>query len=386
MTGSKVHKKDLAIYGGEKAVPICLPKWPSFSNGAFEAVKSVLKSGKTNYRGGSRGVLFEEEFAKWAETKNAILVSSGTAALHLALEALGIGEGDEVICTPYSFRASWTAISNAGAKAVFADVGDDHMINAQTIEKAITKRTKAVVVVHLYGQVADMAPILALARKCSLKVIEDCAQCLGGSYCARKVGTLGDAGCFSFCQTKHITSGGEGGMVVCRSKKVADNVRSLREHGWAVGSEPRSYAEKAGYNFRLSEMQSAVGLSEFCRLESWNLPRRRKLALRFIEHFRNHPLVKSLPFDDEKRRASFWLVPIVVDAAKLKVPLRQFAEALQAEGAPVYRVLWPLGKKLPNAEKLISSTIAFWVHPTYNCRIVDATIKAFDKVAKVYMK
>ncbi len=386
MVGRKVQEKDLAIFGGAKELPISLPMWPSFSDDSFDAVKNVLKSGKTNYRGGSLGVLFEEEFAKWAKAKFAILVSSGTAALHLALKALDVGEGDEVICTPYSFRASWTAISNAGAKAVFADVGDDHMINAQTIERVITKRTKAIVVVHLYGQVANMGPILTLARKHSLKVVEDCAQCLGGSYDKKKVGTLGDAGCFSFCQTKHITTGGEGGMVICKSKKVADNVRSLREHGWVVGSEPRCYGNIAGYNFRLSEMQSAVGLSEFSRLETWNLPRRRKLALKFIEGFKNHPLVKSLPIDDEKRRASFWLVPIVIDVAKLKVSLKHFAQSLQAEGAPLYRVLWPLGEKLPNATSLTSSTIAFWVHPNYSCKIVDATLRAFDKVAKVYMK
>lgn len=187
-----------------------LPLWPQFNPKTAKRVEAILRSGKVNYWTGPEGAKFESAFAKWVGVKNAVSVSNGTAALHLALEALGIGCGDEVVCTPYSFRASATCVNNAGAKPVFADVGTDHMLNAETIAKAVTKRTKAVIVVHLYGQVADMGPILALAKRRRLKVIEDCAQCLGGEYRGRKVGTLGDVGCFSFCQSKHITTGGEG--------------------------------------------------------------------------------------------------------------------------------------------------------------------------------
>ena len=205
-----------------------LPAWPQFNPKTIGRVSAILKSGKVNYWTGPEGAKFESAFAKWVGVKNAVSVSNGTAALHLALEALGIGRGDEVICTPYSFRASATCVDNAGAKPVFADVGTDHMLNAETITKAITKRTKAVIVVHLYGQVADMGPILALAKRRGIKVIEDCAQCLGGEYRGHKVGTLGDVGCFSFCQSKHITTGGEGGMVVSRDRKVTDAVARIK--------------------------------------------------------------------------------------------------------------------------------------------------------------
>ena len=184
--------------------------WPRFSAKAEREALKVLRSGRVNYWTGNRGREFEAAFAKWIGAKRALAVSSGTAALHLALEALGVGRGDDVVVTPYSFRASATAVANAGARPVFADVGPDHLLSARTIAAALTPRTRAVVVVHLYGQVADMAPILALARKRGIFVVEDCAQCLGGEYRGRKVGTLGDAGCFSFCQSKHITTGGEG--------------------------------------------------------------------------------------------------------------------------------------------------------------------------------
>ena len=362
-----------------------LPVWPQFAPGAAKAVAAILKSGRTNYWGGEYGVRFEEEFSRWAHGRQAVAVSSGTAALHLALEALGLGKGDDVVCTPYSFRASATAAANAGARAVFADVGDDHMLTAETIEKALTPKTKAVVVVHLYGQVADMGPILALARRRGFKVVEDCAQALGAEYRGRKVGTLGDAGCFSFCQLKHITAGGEGGMVVCKSKKAADAVRSLRDHGWEVGTSPKRYS-RIGYNFRLTEIQSALALGELKRLDSWNLPRRRRLAERLLAALSGHPAIAQLPVDTPERRASFWLVPVVLDTRRLGVDAPSFAQALQAEGAGAYAMLWPPMARRKNALRLMRSTVGFWVHPTYGTREIDRAVRAFDKVARVFMK
>ena len=362
-----------------------LPVWPQFAPGAAKTVAAILKSGRTNYWGGEYGVRFEEEFSRWAHGRQAVSVSSGTAALHLALEALGLGKGDDVVCTPYSFRASATAAANAGARPVFADVGDDHMLTAETIERALTPKTKAVIVVHLYGQVADMGPILALARRRGLKVVEDCAQALGARYRGRKVGTLGDAGCFSFCQYKHITAGGEGGRVVCRSKKTANLVRSLRDHGWEVGTSPKRYS-RIGYNFRLTEIQSALALGELKRLESWNLPRRRRLAERLLKALSGHPAVAALPVDTETRRASFWLVPIVLDIPRLKVSAPEFAKALQAEGAGAYAILWPPMARRKNALRLMRSTIGFWVHPTFGAKEIDRAVRAFDKVSRAFMK
>ena len=362
-----------------------LPAWPQFNPKTEKRVAAILKSGKVNYWTGDEGRKFESEFAAWLGVKQALAVSNGTAALHLALEALGVGPGDEVVCTPYSFIASSTCAANAGATPVYADVGTDHMLNAETIARALTPRTKAIVVVHLFGQVADMGPILKLAKERGLYVVEDCAQCLGGEYRGRKVGTLGDVGCFSFCQAKHFTTGGEGGMVCPKSAKVARAVRSLRDHGWKVGSQPKTF-DRIGYNFRMTEIQSVIGRGELERLESWNLPQRRRLATELIGGlFRSRwgqTLVKSWPVDTEGRRASFWLVPFVLDDKKLKCPVSRFIEQLQEMGAGAYKVIWPLPAKMPVASRLMRNTLGFWVHPTYTSKEIRKTISAFEAVAQ----
>jgi len=368
-----------------------MPDWPQFNPATLKRVAGILRTGKVNYWTGPEGVNFETAFAKYIGSANAVSVSSGTFALHLALEALGIGARDEVVVTPYSFRASATCVRNAGARPVFADVGEDHMLNAATIESALTPRTKAVVVVHLYGQVADMGPILRLAKARKIHVIEDCAQCLGGEYRGRKVGTLGDVGCFSFCQSKHITTGGEGGMVVTRLKSVANAVRSLRDHGWILGSQPKDY-DRVGYNARLTEIQSVIGLGELERFESWNMPRRRRLAEALVRGLRalspdelgGHApteLIRRWPLDTPVRRASFWLVPFVLDANRLSCSVAAFIEALQTEGAGCYRILWPLLSHRPKAAELIGDTVGFWVHPSYSLKDMARNVAAFKKVA-----
>ena len=356
-------------------------RWPAFSPKTERRVAEILRSGRVNYWTGEIGRRFESRLAEYLGVKEAVSVSSGTLALQLALEALGVGRGDEVVVTPYSFRASATCAANAGARMVFADVGEDHLLNAKTIEKALTPRTKAVVVVHLYGQVADMGPILRLAKKRGIFVIEDCAQCLGGEYRGRKVGTIGDAGCFSFCQSKHITTGGEGGAVVCRDRAVTERVRSLRDHGWVVGSSPKRF-DRIGTNARLTEIQSVIGLGELERFESWNLPRRRRLAAALVKGLAADPLVRVAPVDTKIRRASFWLVPFVLDAAKLTCSVGAFIEALQAEGAGAYRILWPLMAERPVARRLIENTVGFWVHPTYTMSEIRKTIRIFRKIEK----
>eukprot|EP00831_Metopus_contortus_P077425 TRINITY_DN7268_c0_g1_i1.p1 TRINITY_DN7268_c0_g1~~TRINITY_DN7268_c0_g1_i1.p1 ORF type:complete len:253 (-),score=59.98 TRINITY_DN7268_c0_g1_i1:92-850(-) len=224
----------LAINGGKKVFNGEFPSWPVFEESTAKKVADVLMSGKVNYWTGPIGQQFERAWAKWQGVKNAISVANGTCALHTALGAMDIGPGDEVVCPSYSFIASSFCIMQAGALPVFADVTTDHTIDPADIEKKITERTKAIIVVHLYGVVADMDPIMALAKKHNLKVIEDCAQCFGGVYKGRKAGTIGDAGCFSFCQSKHFTTGGEGGMVVTDDDDLAWECRSFRDHGYDV--------------------------------------------------------------------------------------------------------------------------------------------------------
>ena len=416
----------LAIEGGPKAVPRPFPVWPSFDRRSERQVVEIFRSGKVNYWTGPVGRSFEDAFAAWLGTRNAVSVSSGTAALHLALTALGVGSGDEVICTSYSFIASSFCALQCGALPVFCDVGADHLIDPAKIEACVTKRTKAIVVVHLFGVVADMDPILAVAKRHGLFVVEDCAQCLGGVYKGRKVGTLGTVGCFSFCQAKHITTGGEGGMVCCNADDTAWEVRALRDHGFDVkaklapckGAASAQYVHRrVGYNFRLTEIQSAIGLGELRRLDSWNLPRRRKLGRALVASLKNHPLVKIPPVDTPERQNAFWLVPFVLDADRLRVPVSQFVRAVQAEGAGAYAILWPemyredaycrrrgfgsraypfgdpANRKIdyakafcPMAHALNGATIGFWTHPTYTLANIRSDVRAFEKVFAAYAR
>ncbi|MBO5721893.1 MAG: DegT/DnrJ/EryC1/StrS family aminotransferase, partial [Lentisphaeria bacterium] len=270
----------LAIDGGEKTFNGAFPMWPSFNEKVYDKVVDILKSGKVNYWTGKVGMEFEKAWAKWLGVDHAISVANGTCALHTALASLGVGPGDEVICTSYSFIASSFCALQAGALPVFCDVGTDHLLDPTKIEAAITERTKAIVVVHLYGMVADMDPIMEIAKKYNLYVVEDCAQCFGGVYKGKKAGTIGNVGYFSFCQSKHFTTGGEGGMVVTNDDDLAWECRSFRDHGYDVKAK-LTLLEMEGkqlyihrrvcFNFRMTEVQIQIGLCELERFDNWNL-------------------------------------------------------------------------------------------------------------------
>ena len=431
MATKKACKKEcacaeLAINGGKKVWTKGFPAWPQFDKKTDKKVLDILHSGKVNYWTGPVGMQFEAAWAKWLGVKNAVSVSNGTAALHVALTALGIGSGDEVICTSYSFIASSFCALQAGALPVFCDTGTDHLLDPEKIEPLITKRTKAIVVVHLYGMVADMDPIMKIAKKHKLYVIEDCAQCFGGVYKGRRGGTMGTVGCVSFCQSKHFTTGGEGGMVCCNDDDLAWEIRSVRDHGYDVKAKlnllqmegKQLYIHRrVGYNFRMTEIQSAIGLGELQRFDKWNLPQRKKLGKALIKGLAGHPLVKYAPVDTKDRQNSFWLVPFVIDTSKLKCTMKEFIAAVQAEGACAYSVLWPEmykeeafakqkgfgSRRYPFkdpahrkidytkfnckvANSLADSTISFWTHPTYTLAHIEADVKAFKKVAAAMMK
>ena len=188
--------------------------WPSFTQEEADAVSRVVLSNKVNYWTGQECREFEKEFAVWAGTQYAVALANGTLALDVALKALNIGPGDEVIVTPRTFLASVSCVVTAGATPVFADVDlNTQNLSAETIAAAITPNTKAVIVVHLAGMPADMDPIMALAQQHGFYVIEDCAQAHGAKYKGRSVGSIGHIGAWSFCQDKIMTTGGEGGMV-----------------------------------------------------------------------------------------------------------------------------------------------------------------------------
>ena len=305
--------KNLAINGGPKTYPGTFPGWPQFNPACYDKVVDILKSGKVNYWTGEIGKEFEKKWAEYIGVKNAISVANGTCALHTALASLGIGPGDEVICPSYSFIASSFCALQAGALPVFADTTTDHTIDPKEIEKCITERTRAIVVVHLYGIIADMDPILEIARKHNLKVVEDCAQCFGGKYKGKTAGTLGDVGCFSFCQSKHFTTGGEGGMVVTNDDDLAWECRSFRDHGYDV-KERLNLLEmegkllyihkRVGFNFRMTEIQSQIGLCELERFANWNLPTRQRNG-KLLIIYADSPAEHAFPVGTDPVRETF---------------------------------------------------------------------------------
>src|ERR1035437_5493243 len=225
----------LAIDGGVRAVRDKLPHWPAFDEPAIKAVEEVLRSGKVNYWTGRKGMEFEKRFAAWQGSGYAVSVSNGTASFHVGLTALRIGPGDEVIVPSYTFIASSFSVVQAGAIPRFADVNiEDHCISVESAEKLVNERTKAIMPVHLYGNVCNMDKINAFAKKHKLFVIEDNAEAFGGAYKGKKTGTLSQiAGC-SFCQNKTFTTGGEGGMVTTDDEDLAWKARSFRDHGYDV--------------------------------------------------------------------------------------------------------------------------------------------------------
>ncbi|PYJ04344.1 MAG: aminotransferase DegT [Verrucomicrobia bacterium] len=302
----------LAIEGGPKAVTNQLQGWPQFDEHVIRAVEAVLRSGKVNYWTGKRGMEFEKRYAEWQGSKYAISVATGTAALHVGLSSLGIGPGDEVIVPSYTFIATSFSVVQAGAIPRFADVNrEDHCISVESAEKLVNERTKAIMPVHLYGNVCDMDKIRAFAKKHNLYVIEDNAEAFGGVYQGKKTGTLSDiAGC-SFCQNKTFTTGGEGGMVTTDDEDLAWKARSFRDHGYDVKQrlslleleQKLPYIHNlVGWNYRMTEMQSAIGLAELDRMETWNMPRRRRNARILVEALKTSPLVKYFPVDTPERQ------------------------------------------------------------------------------------
>jgi len=349
-TSVKVSEK-LAIDGGPKAVTNKLVGWPKFDEKAIEAVTDVLRSGKVNYWTGPRGMEFEKRFAAWQGSKYAISVATGTAALHVALSALGIGPGDEVIVPSYTFIATSFSVVQAGAIPRFADVNlDDHCISVESAEKLVNRRTKAIIPVHLYGNVCDMDKIHAFAKKHNLFVIEDNAEAFGGVYKGKKTGTLSDMAACSFCQNKTFTTGGEGGMVTTDNEDLAWEARSFRDHGYDVKARLNLLAleqklpyiqNRVGWNYRMTEMQSAIGLAELARMDSWNLPTRKRNAHILMDILGPLEQIKYMPIDTEERQNGWFVCAFSLDIEKMNCDIQQFVAAAGAEGAPCWKVFWP---------------------------------------------
>jgi len=248
----------------------------------YEAMKDEIDSAVLNvirntaFIMGPQGKALEQSIAAYHGVRFAVGVASGTDALHLALRAADIGPGDEVITTPFTFIATAEAISYVGAVPVFVDIRPDTFnIDVSQITAKITKRTKAILPVHLYGQAADMAQLMDIAKKHDLKVVEDCAQSFGAEYRGKKTGSFGDLGCFSFFPSKNLGCYGDGGMVITDDQKLAERLQSLRNHG----SKVRYYHDEIGYNSRLDDIQAAILNVKFKRIDTYNENRRKNAAL-----------------------------------------------------------------------------------------------------------
>lgn len=261
-----------------------LSPWPCFTDEEVEAVAAVLRSNRVNYWTGQECRTFEKEFAAWAGTRHAIALMNGTVALDLALQAIGVGPGDEVIVTPRTFIASASCVVNAGATPIFADVDPDSGgISEATIRPVLTERTRAIIPVHLGGYPVDMDPIMELANSRGIMVIEDCAQAHGARYKGRSVGSIGHIGAWSFCQDKIMTTGGEGGMVTTDDEALWKRMWSFKDHGkdWDAVHERnhppgfRWLHESFGTNWRMLEMQGVIGRIQLTRMQSWTETRNR---------------------------------------------------------------------------------------------------------------
>ena len=261
-----------------------IPKWPIYENEEIDAVTSILRSGKVNYKTGKVGKTFEKECAVFCECKFAVAVANGSLALSAAYAALNFSPGDEIITTPRTFIAtSSTAVLN-GLIPIFAEVDvDSGNITSKTIEPLITDRTKAICVVHIAGWPAEMEKICSLAKKYDIKIIEDCSQAHGAKINGKSVGSFGDVSTWSFCQDKIISTGGEGGMITTNSEDIYDFVISYIDHGKtqkAIQSNVNKFGykwlhDRFGNNFRLTEMQSQIGMIQLNKMSIWTKIRER---------------------------------------------------------------------------------------------------------------
>lgn len=390
-------REELALHGGEKTAREPFPPWPQFSERALADALEPLRTGRVASWSGTKCAEFEERWAAWTGSPHAVACSSGTAALHMALLALGVRPGDEVLVPSHTFISTSLAVLQAGAVPVFCDVSDDQTLDPRCMEERASERTKAVIVVHLYGIVCDMDRIVHAARRRGLVVIEDCAQCAGGELRGRKAGTLGDAGCFSFSQGKHVSTAGEGGMITTALPEAAAACRSLRDYGREQeGSGPAAHV-RAGWNYRLTEIQAVVGLAELARLDSWNLCRRQGFARSYDHAFSQLAGVRSLPLNTPERRNAYWKYPLQLDLQKLAAPAEELRAALAAEGIPDAGSAWPesydepvfRGRqtgRCPNAEAIRKRTLMLALHPTWERGHIDACISAVKKILRAYRR
>jgi dTDP-4-amino-4,6-dideoxygalactose transaminase len=395
--------------------------WPSFTDEEAAAVHHVLLSNKVNYWTGNECREFETEFADWCEVRYAVALANGTLALDVALKALGVGPGDEVIVTPRTFIASVSCVVNAGATPVFADVDlDSGNISAQTISAVISPKTKAVICVHLAGWPCDMDPIMSLAQQNNFAVIEDCAQAHGARYKGRPVGSIGHIGAWSFCQDKIMTTGGEGGMVTTNDEALWRSMWSFKDHGKSFAAVYEKHPppgfrwlhESFGTNWRMLEMQAAIGRIQLQRMAGWT--EKRTSNARLLEQ-----AFKPFCHEDGIIRAPFFGCSSACRIApggsckssclhayyKYYVYLRpenlvsgwsrdQIIKAINAGGVPCFQgscsevylekafdnTGWRPSTPLPVTRELGENSLMFLVHPTLTNQEMQKSVDVIQEV------
>jgi perosamine synthetase len=356
---------------------------PDIGPEEIEAVTAVMAGG--NLAQGPKVAEFEEAFAEFLDVKHAVAVNSGTAALHASLLAAGIGPGDEVITSSFSFIASGNSILYAGATAVFADIRDtDFNINPAAVEAAISPRTKAIMPVHLFGQPCDMDALNDICRRKGLILIEDACQSHGATFRGRCVGTFG-TGCFSFYPTKNMTTG-EGGVITTNNEEIADKARLIRTHGM----KSRYHHDVLGYNYRLTDLGAAIGLAQLEKLVSFN-DKRYQNAMFLNEQLAGITgLVTPAVLYDRTHVYHQYTVRITPEFA---VPRDAFVEALEERGIgsgvyypiPIHKqkVYSDLGYKtpLPVTERMAAEVVSLPVYPKVSQADLAAIAAAVKEIA-----
>jgi dTDP-4-amino-4,6-dideoxygalactose transaminase len=388
--------------------------WPYFSDDEIQAVVNVLKSGRINQWTGNEINAFEKEFSHYIGTNHAVAIANGSLALDLALMALNIGKGDEVIVTPRSFVASAGCVALRGAIPVFVDVDPvSQNITPETVSKAVSKKTKAVIAVNLAGWPCDLKRIKSLCEQNKIFLIEDCAQSLGAKFEGNMAGSFGDCAIFSFCQDKIMTTGGEGGMLVTNNPDIWEKVWSYKDHGKNFDTVFRKdhqpgfkwLVDSFGTNCRMTEMQAAMGRVMLKKVDGW-VRKRREFAGWYEKVFKTIPGLRA-PIPEEEVYHSYYKYYVFINQALLKKSWNRTAiiNALNELGIPCNTGVCPelyrekafntckykirggkrdkSGPYLPVARQLGETSIMFMVHPTLKPESVHYIL---DQVALVMGK
>ena len=379
--------------------------WPSYTKEEAQAVTAVLESNQVNYWTGQEGRQFEAEFARWNESAHAIALANGTVALDLAWHAINIEPGDEVIITSRTYLASVSSIVLSGGVPIFADVDiDSQNITAATIAPLVTSKTKAICCVHLAGWSCEMDEINDLARDQNIYVIEDCAQAHGATYRGAAVGALGDIGAWSFCQDKIMTTGGEGGMVTTHDEALWKSMWAFKDHGKNIDAVERQdhppgfrwLHESFGTNFRMTEMQAAIGRIQLARMGEWT--RLRRLNAQVInEAARMHSALR-VPVVPEHQFHAYYKNYMFVnsDALKSGWSRDRIMNEIVNRGVPCFtgscsevylekafdNTTFRPEKRLPNAMRLEQESLMFLVHPTLTTVEIEKTCAVITDVLR----